>query len=124
MKGPLVKPLVALALLKLVMSINSIVNTRSVASGGDGFPLDSYGAGADAVLLLFALVAVGQLVMAFLTAIVLVRYRAMVPLMYLLLLADQIGRRVVVTLNPIERTSDSSIGFYINLALLGVEGTR
>ena len=109
------------ALLKLVMSVNSIVNTRSVATGADGLALDSYGAGgADAVLLLFAIVAVGQLLMTLLTVIVLVRYRAMVPLMYLLLLADHIGRRLIVALSPIERTTASSVGFYINLALLAL----
>src|SRR5262245_19710128 len=101
--------LAVFALLKLVMSVNSIINTRSVATGADGLALDSYGTGgADAVLLLFAIVAVGQLVMALLTVTVLVRYRAMVPLMYLLLLADHIGRRLLVALSPIERTTASS----------------
>ena len=102
------------------MNVNSIVNTHSIATG-DGYALDSYGTGgAEAVLLLFAIDSVGPLVMTLLSAIVLVRYRAMIPLMYLLFLAEHIGRRTIVTLNPIERTGDSSVGLYINLALLVV----
>ena len=52
-----------LIFLKLVMSLNSIFNTRSVAVGADGIPLDGYGpAAAREVLLLFALMALGHLV--------------------------------------------------------------
>jgi len=113
--------LILLTFLKLAMSANAIFNTREIASGADGFALDAYGAaGADAVLLLFALDEVARIVMALLTAIVLVRYRAMVPLMYFLLLAEHIGRRAILTLNPIERTTDSPLGLYVNLGLLAI----
>ena len=107
--------------LKLIMSANSILNTRAIATGPDGIPLDSYGAGgAETVIRLFSFVALGQLVLAVLGVIALVRYRAMVPLVYLLLLADHLGRRAIGTIHPVEHPEAAPAGLYINLALLAV----
>lgn len=104
--------------LKLAMSANSILNTASVAVGADGFRLESYGAdGAAAVLMLFALSAQSQLVLALLALASLVRYRAMVPLVYLLLAVDQGGRRILVQLYDVQRASAAS---YIGFALLAI----
>ena len=105
--------------LKLVMSVRSVVDPRAVAAGPDAFPLDRYGAeGADAVLMLFALNAYGQLVLVLLGTLALLRYRALVPLVFLLLLLDHAGRRAIVAAHEVERSAGSSGGFYINLALL------
>jgi hypothetical protein len=107
--------------LKLIMSLNSILSTRRIATGADGIPLDSYGAGgAEAVLSLFTLLALDQLVLALLGLIALVRYRAMVPLMFLVLLTEHFGRRAVLALHPIARPEGPPIGLYINLALTAV----
>jgi hypothetical protein len=82
--------------LKLVMSVNSIVNTASIAAG-DGIPLESFGpAAAREVLTLFALMALGQLMLALVALTVLVRYRALVPLICLLLLAERIAGRLII----------------------------
>ena len=106
---------------KLIMSTNSILNTRVVAMGADGIPLDSYGAGgAETVIRLFSLLAVGQFVLALLGLLALVRYRAMVPLVFLLLLADHLGRRVVGMIHPVESAGGPPAGLYITLALLAV----
>ena len=44
--------------LKLIMSLNSIFNTRSIATGADGLRLDTLPPdGAQALLMLFALIA-------------------------------------------------------------------
>ena len=95
--------------LKLVMSVNSILATADVAAGADGFRLETYGEdGAAAVLMLFALGAVDQFVLALLGLAVLVRYRAMVPFVYLVLLADQIGRRVVIQAYDIARAGENA----------------
>lgn len=110
-----------LVALKLIMSINSIVNTASVARGGDGLPLEAYGAaGARAVLMLFALMSLGQLVLTVLGLIALIRYRAMVPLVYAVLLLEHVARRIIVQAYAVERTSSSPVGVYINIALLGL----
>ena len=106
---------------KLVMTVNSILNPRAVASGPDAIPLDSYSAGgAETVIRLFSLLALGQLALVVLGVVALVRYRAMIPLLYLLLLAEHLGRRAIGVLHPIDRTGGSPVGLYINLALLAV----
>lgn len=106
--------------LKLVMSVNSILNTESVAAGADGIPLDSYGApAARQVLLLFAMVALGQLAIALTALLALVRYRAMVPFAFLLLTAEHVGRRLIVWANSAPAPASAvSPGFYINIGLL------
>ncbi len=107
---------------KLVMSVNSILNTASVAAGADGFPLESYGAdGARAVLMLFALGSVDQLMLALLGLAALIRYRAMVPFVYLVLLVDQIARRALVQAHDAERASQMPAGIsYFLIALLAL----
>ncbi|HXV40100.1 MAG TPA: hypothetical protein VD701_03950 [Steroidobacteraceae bacterium] len=107
--------------LKLAMSVNSILNTASVAAGADGLPLDDFGpAAARAVLMLFALVALGQLTLAAIALIALVRYRAMVPLMYLVLLGEQLARRLIVQGYAVERTEGIPAGWYVNLGILAL----
>jgi hypothetical protein len=44
----------------------------------------------------------------------------MIPLVYLLLLAEHLGRRVVGMIHPVEGPPGPSVGLYINLALLAV----
>jgi hypothetical protein len=107
--------------LRLVMSANTIFNTRSVAVGADGIPLESFGAeGARTVLELFAMLGVAQGVIACLGLLALVRYRAMVPLASLLLLAEQLGRRGVALAHAAPGSGIAVPGFYINLGLLGL----
>ena len=107
--------------LKLVMSLNSIFNAASVAAGADGFRLESYGAdGARAVLMLFSLSALGQLALALVALTALVRYRAMVPFVFLLLLAEYGGRRLIVASWSIERAQSGGAGFWVNMALLAL----
>jgi hypothetical protein len=107
--------------LKLTVSLNSILNTASVAEGADGFPLASYGAdGARAVLMLFAVGAVANLAAALFGLAVLVRWRAMVPFVYLLSLLEQGGRRLVVQSYAIERSQGMSGAAAINLAIFAL----
>ena len=107
--------------LKLLMAFNSIANSAAVAGGADGFPLESYGAdGARAVLMLFATGAVGQLALAAVGLVALVRYRAMVPFVFLLLVAEHFGRRLVVRSYAVERSGDGAAAYYVNLALLAL----
>lgn len=107
--------------LRLVMSINSIFNTESVARGADGFPVGSYGAdAARAVLMLFALSALGQLTVAAIALVALVRYRAMVPFIYLVLVCDQLARRSLLASWEVARAESSPVGWYIGLALLAL----
>ena len=110
-----------LVALKLVMSSNSILNTASVAAGADGFPLESYSvAAARAVLMLFALMSLGQLILAVLGLVALIRYRAMVPLVYAVLLLEHVARRIIVQAYDVDRSGSAPVGFSINIALLGL----
>jgi len=105
--------------LKLVMSVNSILNTASVATGGDGLPLDSFGpAAARTVLMLFALTSLGQLTITLIALTTLIRYRAMVPFIYLVLLGEQLARRFIVNSYAVVRTEGAPVGWYVNFALL------
>lgn len=107
--------------LKLVIGINSIANTARIAGGPDGFRLASYGAdGARAVLMLFSVNAVASLTLALLGVIALLRYRAMVPLVILLLLFEFAGRRLIIESYEIERAQALNFAFAINMAMLAL----
>ena len=84
----------------------------------DGIPLDSFGAdGAQAVLALFAIWGLSQLVLSVLGVLALIRYRAMIPFMFFLYLVEHLARRWILLVKPIVRTGTPT-GMYINLALL------
>ncbi len=107
--------------LKLVVSLNSILNTASVAAGADGFPLDRFGLeAARAVLMLFALSALGQLVMALICVVVLIRYRALVPFLYLLGLGEFLFRRFIIGAYAVERAGSPAIAWYLNAGFLAL----
>jgi hypothetical protein len=108
-------------LVKGLQGANSIIMTRSVATGPDGIPLDSFGAaGAEAVLSLFALLGMYLLILPLQSFVVLIRYRTMIPLMYLFLIVTQVGSRVLQWVHPIERSSTLPYGIIINLVILAV----
>jgi len=105
--------------LKLVMSVRSIFDTASVAAGADGIPLDSFGpAAAREVLLLFALMALGHLVLELIALTVLIRYRALVPLIYLMLLGEHLARRLIAQSYRVAGTESTAIAWYVNYGLL------
>ena len=107
--------------LKLVMGFNSILNTATVAAGADGIALDSFGpAAAREVLTLFALTSLGQLTLALVALTILVRYRALVPFIYLVLIGEHLARRLIVQSYALARTETASIGLYISLGLLAL----
>lgn len=105
---------------KVIMSVNSIFNGHSVASSADGIPLATFPpAAAQTAVSLFALSAVSRLMLCVLCILVLVRYRAMVPLMFVLLLLEHLSRRLLLQFLPIPRTG-APPGPLINLVLLGL----
>ena len=104
-------------LLRLIMGVNGAINTTAIATG-DGLRLDQ--GGAETILLLFRNLSLANLPIVAIGAVVLWRWRAMVPFLYLVLLADQILRRLVALANPVARTEAASVGIWINLALLAL----
>jgi hypothetical protein len=107
-------------LLKTGIALGTIFNGRTAAGTADGVPLDQFGAaGAQAVIALFAIWGLAQLVMSVFGVLALTRYRAMVPFMFVLLLLEHLTRRFILLLKPIATTGPHP-GSYINLAILGL----
>lgn len=108
------------ALAKAAMGINCIFNGRTVATNADGVPLDSFGAdGARTVVALFAIWGLCQLLFALISVVALARWRGLVPAVFLLLLAEHLGRKLILHFQPIVRTG-SPPGSWVNHALLAL----
>ncbi len=106
--------------LRVTMSLNSVLNGRSVVRSADGIPIDTYApAAAQTIVSLFALLGFATLVICLLAILVLARYRAMVPLMLALLLLQSLGGRLILWFLPIGRAGTPA-GVYVNLALLAL----
>lgn len=109
--------LALLVLMKGAIGLRSIFDGYDVAVSADGIPLEAYTpAGARAVVSAFAAWGLGQLVICLLCALALVRYRAMVPLMFALALLEHLCRRLVFLVMPIERVG-SPPALYVNLII-------
>lgn len=122
-RGPwaAVAVLALVVLMKLSTSFGTVFATRRVALGPDGIPVDKVGPEAAGVMLnLLAVVGFDQLVLTLVGVIALVRYRAMIPLAFLLLLTEQAGRRAVNYYHPSVHGEGASAGLYINLAILAL----
>ncbi len=79
-----------------VGGLNPFVSSRFILMQADGVPVDAYPADAAAHLVFtFAAWGLALLLLALLGGIVLIRYRAMLPLMILTLSAEQIGRMML-----------------------------
>jgi hypothetical protein len=106
--------------LRTIMSVNSMINGRDIASSADGIPLDTYTPdGARTVVSLFAVIGLSNLVICILCIVVLVRYRALVPLVFSLLLLQHLARRVIHQVLPIATTGNPP-ATVINLVLLAL----
>jgi hypothetical protein len=108
---------------RLAMGVNGTINTVSVATTADGIPLGTYpAAAAETVVALFALTALLNLTLAVLGATALIRYRAMIPFLFLLYLAQSLGTRVLLYVHPLQRigSATASVGSAFVLGLLAL----
>lgn len=102
---------VPIALQKLAMSLTHLFKFDGGAQSISTIPLDTYSASAaQNIIGLFARMGLEQLLLASLVVLVLVRYRSMIPLMYLLIVAHYLASQVVSAVKP--------------LALAGTSGAR
>lgn len=107
--------------IKVAMTAKTILDARATASGPDGIPLDSFPPAAAAeVVGMFQLVGLGQLMLALVGVVAMVRYRAMIPLAYLLLITEHLARKAINLTHPEAHAGPMPIGVYVNLALLTV----
>jgi hypothetical protein len=97
--------LVPLALVKLlqgasVAGLNPLATSRGILETADRVPVGTFPAeAASHLVFLFAAWGLGIFILGLLAAVVLLRYRAMIPLLYLLLLIEQLGRKVLSTVH-------------------------
>jgi hypothetical protein len=110
-----------LVLVKAAMGLNSIFNGYHVATDADGIPLYSFTpAGARAVVAFLSVWGLEILLLSLLSLLALVRYRAMVPLMFLVLLMEQAGRKATFAALPIAKpvaAAGPPPAFSINLVI-------
>ena len=80
-------------------------------------PLDSYGPEASqAVITFVALWGLSQILLAFVYLMTIFRYKSLIPLMYLLVVVEYLGRHFIITFNPIE-TLGTAPGATVNLIM-------
>ena len=107
-------------LLKFGIAIGSIL-TPGNANRADAINLSSYSAPAlRAAMTSTALLGLLHLSIALICLLAMIRYRAMVPMIYLWLALEFLGRRVVLGVYPIERVPGPSSGSMINLVLIAL----
>ena len=108
------------AAIKIAMSLNSIFNGFFVLTSADGVPLPAYPPdAAQALMAMFAMWAWGHLLFALLALMAVVRYRRMTSLMFMLLLAEHLGRKLILLYLPIVRSGNATAS-YVNYALLAL----
>lgn len=107
-------------LLKFGIAMASILTPRQ-ANKADAIDLSTYSEAAlrDAATST-ALLGLLHLCIALFCLLAMIRYRAMVPLIYLWLVVEFLGRRVILDLYPIERTPGPSSGSVVNLVLIAM----
>lgn len=107
-------------LMKTGIGLGTMFNGRNAAINADGILLDTFTpAGAQAFVSVFAIWGLAQVTIGSLCILALVRYRAMVPFLFLLLLLEHLSRKLILFVMPIAR-SGTPPGFFINLALVAL----
>lgn len=102
---------VPITLMKIGISLVHIFYADGGAQSISTMPLDTYPAGATQnVIALFARMGLDQLLLGLLFVLVLFRYRAMIPLMYLLAVAHYIAVKAMASAKPVAVAGRSSAG--------------
>ena len=103
------------------ISLSGIFRPDGGAQSADGIPLDTFSpAAAQAVIGVGGLLDLAILLLCALFIVALIRYRSMIPLMYILLVMDWLARKGVLWLKPIPRTPGTSTGYYVSLGIFAV----
>ncbi len=85
--------LALIVLMKGAIGLGTLFNGHHAAVSADGIPLDTFtSTGKDAFISIFAAWGLSQVIINLIGLLVLVRYRAMVPFMFALLLLEHVGR--------------------------------
>jgi hypothetical protein len=107
-------------ILKLAIAVGAIFNGHYAAAVADGIPIDSYTPqGRQAFLSVFASLGLSQFILCLLGVLLLLKYRALVPIFLLVLLTEYLARKGINAYIPIARSSNAP-GGAINWAIFGV----
>jgi len=111
---------IPLTLMLIVRSCIHLVAPDGGAQSIATIPLDTYSDGATAnIIAIFSQWGLSQLLLAGLFLLALVRYRSLIPLLYLIFVSEQIGRISVGLVKPIA-TLETAPGAAGNLPLLAI----
>jgi len=93
---------VPITFMKVAVSLAHLLRADGGAQSVSTIPLDTYSpSAAQNIVGLFARMGLEQLVLGSLFVLVLLRYRAMIPLMYLVIVAHYLASRVVSEVKPL-----------------------
>jgi hypothetical protein len=105
---------------KILQSLFVIFNGYSVVRSADGIPLDTYTpTGAQTVVAMFAISGLSRLIISLLCVLALVRYRSVIPFMFVLLALDYLSRQLILHFVPLVRTGTPP-GPVVNLILFSL----
>ena len=95
-----------------------IVNGSSIVRGADGVPLEIFPlTAAKSIVAVFVITGSSRFILSLLGILIFLRYRSMVPLMFVLLTLDQMAKEVLLHFYPLYRVGHP-IGPIVNLVLL------
>lgn len=107
-------------IIRAIQSVMIIVNGHSIAQSADGIPLESYPAAASqTIVAIFALSSLNRLIISMIGALVLIRYRRAVPLMFVVLGLAFLGAQLLTQFVPIVRVGTPP-GIIMNRVLIGL----
>ena len=115
---------VPIALMKIVLGLAHILRADGGAQSVSTMPLDTYPAGAaQNVIGLMARMGLEQLLLGLVFAVVLLRYRALVPLMYLLVVVHFLGSMAIKTMKPLALAGTSgATTMHLVIGVLSIVG--
>jgi hypothetical protein len=115
---------VPLALMKVALGVAHILRADGGAQSVSTMPLDTYPAGAaQNIIGLMARMGLEQLLLGLIFLVVLLRYRALVPLMYLVAVAHALGGSLIGEMKPLALAGASGAGtMHLIIAALSVIG--
>jgi hypothetical protein len=106
--------------MKSAQSLAIILNGYPTARDADGIPLDSYTPeAAQTVVAVFAQGSLWRLFFCVLSALMLLRYRSAIPLMFALLALNYLAAQLVLKVVPLTRVG-TTVGQLVNLLLFAV----
>jgi len=115
---------VPITFMKVAISLVHIFYADGGAQSISTIPLDTYtSGGAQNVIAIFSRMGLDQLLLGLVFIVVLFRYRAMVPLMYVLIIVGYIGHEWIAYMKPLVTTGTSGANFpHLVLTVLSISG--